>query len=46
VKAAHEKALGILRREKALLERWAQRLLEKETLGEAELQEIKASLTP
>jgi cell division protease FtsH len=44
VKAAHEKALAILRREKALLERWAQTLLERETLGEAELRDIKAAL--
>jgi cell division protease FtsH len=46
VKAAHENALGILRREKVLLERWAQTLLEKETLGDPELREIKASLKP
>jgi len=46
VKAAHENALGILRREKALLERWAQTLLEKETLGDAELREIQGSLMP
>ena len=44
VKACYEKALGILKREKALLERWAQKLLEKETLVEAELDELRASL--
>jgi cell division protease FtsH len=44
VKAAYEKALGILSREKALLERWAQKLLEKETLVEGELEELRASV--
>ncbi len=44
VKACYEKALGILSREKALLARWAQKLLEKETLVEAELDELRASL--
>jgi cell division protease FtsH len=44
VKTCYEKALGILSREKALLERWAQKLLEKETLVEAELDELKASI--
>jgi len=37
VAAAHEKALDILRRERALLERGAAELLAKETLGAAEL---------
>ena len=41
VKVGYDKALGILTREKALLERWAQKLLEKETLVEAELEELK-----
>ena len=45
VKTAHEKALGILSREKQLLERWAQKLLEKETLVEAELAELRTSIT-
>jgi cell division protease FtsH len=45
VKAAYDKALGILSREKALLERWAQKLLEKETLAEAELGELRASIS-
>jgi cell division protease FtsH len=44
VKGCYEKALGILSRQKALLERWAQKLLEKETLVEAELAELRASL--
>jgi len=44
VKGCYEKALGILSREKTLLERWARKLLEKETLVEAELDELKASI--
>ncbi len=44
VKNCYEKALGILSRQKALLERWAQKLLEKETLVETELAELRASL--
>ena len=44
VKACYDKALGILSREKALLERWAQKLLEKETLVETELAELRTSL--
>ena len=44
VKACYGKALGILSREKKLLERWAQKLLEKETLVETELDELRASL--
>jgi cell division protease FtsH len=45
VKGAYEKALGILSREKKLLESWARKLLEKETLAEAELTELRAELT-
>src|SRR5688572_19868982 len=45
VKACYDRALGILLREKALLEAWAQKLLEKETLVEAELDELRRSLT-
>jgi cell division protease FtsH len=45
VKTSYDKALGILSREKALLERWAQKLLEKETLAEAELGELRASIS-
>jgi cell division protease FtsH len=44
IDAVYAKALGILQRERAALERWAQKLLEKETLVEAELDELKASL--
>jgi cell division protease FtsH len=44
VKGAWDKAVAILSRERAVLERGAKRLLEKETLGEAELGELKASL--
>jgi cell division protease FtsH len=44
VKAAYENALGILSREKATLERWAKKLLEKETLVEAELDELRRGL--
>jgi cell division protease FtsH len=44
VKLAYDKALGILSREKALLEGWAKRLLEKETLAERELEELRTSV--
>jgi cell division protease FtsH len=44
VRTCYDKARGILAREKALLERWAQKLLEKETLVEAELGELRASI--
>jgi cell division protease FtsH len=44
VKAAYDKALAILSREKQVLETWSRRLLEKETLADAELGELKASL--
>jgi cell division protease FtsH len=44
VKTAYDKALGILSREKALLSRWAEKLLEKETLLEEELGELKGLL--
>jgi cell division protease FtsH len=46
VDAVYEKAKAILTRERAALERWAQKLLEKETLGEDELGELRASLRP
>jgi cell division protease FtsH len=45
VEAAYDKALEILRRERAVLERGATELLEKETLAEPELAEIKTALT-
>ena len=41
VEAAYQKALEILRRNRAALESWAQKLLEKETLAEAELGELR-----
>jgi cell division protease FtsH len=44
VKSAYDKALGILSREKKLLERWAQKLLERETLAEADLAELRTSI--
>jgi cell division protease FtsH len=44
VKSAYDKALGILSREKTNLERWAKKLLEKETLVEAELDELRRTL--
>src|SRR6267143_1764686 len=46
VDIVYEKAKAILTRERAALERWAQKLLEKETLGESELAELRASLRP
>jgi len=46
VDVVYEKAKVILTRERAALERWAQKLLEKETLGESELAELRASLSP
>jgi len=44
VKGSWDKAVAILTRERALLERGAELLLEKETLAEAELGELKTSL--
>ncbi len=44
VKAAYDKALAILARERATLERGAQQLLEKETLGEDEIAALKTSI--
>jgi len=41
VERAYQKALGILRRHRAPLETWAQKLLDKETLVEAELGELR-----
>jgi cell division protease FtsH len=43
VRASHDKALAVLRRDKAILERGAKLLLEKETLAEAELAALVAS---
>jgi len=42
VRQAFDKAVGILRSNRAILERTAQKLLEKETLGEAELRALVA----
>jgi cell division protease FtsH len=42
VQEAFDKAVGILRSKRAVLERTAQALLEKETLGEAELRALIA----
>jgi cell division protease FtsH len=44
VKTAYDKALGILAKEKSLLESWAKRLLEKETLAESELGELRTAI--
>jgi len=41
VENAYVKAVGILRRHSAALEAWAKKLLEKETLAEAELDELR-----
>jgi cell division protease FtsH len=46
VDAVYNKTKGILARERALLERWAQKLLDKETLAEDELGELRTSLHP
>jgi len=44
VKVAYDKALGILTKEKEVLERWARKLLEKETLVEVELADLRRSI--
>jgi cell division protease FtsH len=44
VDVVYVKVKALLGRERALLERWAQKLLDKETLAEDELGELKASL--
>jgi cell division protease FtsH len=46
VEKAYAKALSILKRERAALERWAQRLLERETLVEADLEELRRAVAP
>jgi cell division protease FtsH len=46
VEAVYQKAKAILVREHATLERWAERLLEKETLGDAELAELRRTVAP
>src|SRR5690349_18854656 len=44
VKAAYDKGLAILTRHRAALEAWAKKLLEKETLAEAELAELRSAV--
>jgi cell division protease FtsH len=46
VDGTYQKALAILRRERAMLERWALKLLEKETLGETELEDLRRAVAP
>jgi cell division protease FtsH len=46
IKASYDKATAILNRERATLERGATELLEKETLAEGELAELKAAISP
>src|SRR5712664_2817734 len=46
VDVVYVKVKALLGRERTLLERWAQKLLDKETLAEDELGELKASLSP
>jgi cell division protease FtsH len=46
VDAVYARTLAILQRERATLARWAEKLLEKETLVENELEELRASLRP
>ncbi|HEX7219357.1 MAG TPA: ATP-dependent zinc metalloprotease FtsH [Burkholderiales bacterium] len=44
VKSAYDTAVGILSKERKTLENWARKLLEKETLVEAELDELRRGL--
>ncbi|MFN2645949.1 MAG: ATP-dependent zinc metalloprotease FtsH [Burkholderiales bacterium] len=44
VERAYDKAVGILRQYRAPLEAWAQKLLEKETLAESELDDLRRSV--
>jgi len=46
VDSVYAKTLEILKREKAMLQRWAEKLLEKETLVEAELEELRRAVSP
>jgi cell division protease FtsH len=46
VDRAYAKALAILKRERSALERWAQKLLDRETLVEADLDELRAAVAP
>jgi cell division protease FtsH len=44
VKLAYDKALGILSKHKQQLETWARKLLEKETLAEVELADLRTAI--
>ena len=44
VEGAYQKALGILKRNRAPLEAWAQKLLDKETLAETELEALRSAV--
>jgi cell division protease FtsH len=44
VEGAYQKALGILKRNRAALEAWAQKLLDKETLAETELEALRSAV--
>jgi cell division protease FtsH len=46
VEKAYAKALAILKRERTALERWAQKLLDKETLHETDLEELRRAVAP
>src|SRR3954470_1105245 len=46
VDKAYAKALAILKHERVALERWAQKLLDKETLHEADLEELRRAVAP
>ena len=45
VDGTYEKAISILRRERRLLEQWALKLLDKETLAERELEELRRAVS-
>jgi cell division protease FtsH len=45
VDGTYEKAISILRRERALLERWALKLLDRETLIERDLEELRRAVS-
>jgi len=46
IDAVYDRTLVILQRERALLEQWALKLLEKETLVESELEELRRAVEP
>jgi cell division protease FtsH len=45
IKSAFDRATGIIRANRELMEEWVQRLLEKETLGEEDLKVLAGSVT-